>query len=372
MSIEIREIPRFKDLKSFVKFPFTLYRKNPYWVPPLIDDELTVFDPRKNPALEHCEVKYWMAFKDGQPVGRIAGIIVEEEARKDELARFGWIDFIDDKEVAENLLKTVEDWSKAAGMKGIHGPLGFSDMDFEGMLIEGFKERATIATIYNYPYYPKYMESSGYIKSVDWVELKSSVPPTPKRLIRKAEIIESRFGLKSLKLKSKKEAKSYGQELFEVLNKAYENLYGFHPLTQAQIDFYIKQYLGFVVTDLLSLIVNPEGELVGFAITMPSFSKAFQKAGGRLFPFGVFHILRALSKNDTVDMYLIGVLPEYQKMGVTALIFRDLMTAFNKRGIKTALTNQMLEQNQHVLGQFNEYQENSVIYKRRRCYIKRF
>ena len=368
---KIREVKTKKELKAFVKFPFTLYKGNQNWVPPLIMDELNVFNPKKNPAFEHCEIRYWMVFENESPVGRIAGIIHEEEAREEKMIRFGWIDFIDDIGVVQMLLNAVADWGKERGLMDMHGPMGFTDMDYEGMLVEGFDTPGTIATIYNYPYYPKLLEELGFEKSIDWVELKGKVPKeAPRRVIRRAEIVENRFEFKSLKLKSKKEAQAYGKELFDVLNEAYAELYGFHRLTEKQIDFYISQYLGFVVVDLLSLIVDKDGKLVGFAITMPSLTKAFQKAQGRLLPTGFLHILQALKKSDLADMYLIGVLPEYQKYGVTAIIFRDLIQAYIKRGVKYALTNQMLESNQNVLTQFNEFQESSEIYKRRRCYKK--
>ncbi len=372
MSVEIREITRKSDLLKFVKYPFQLYKRDKYWVPPLIRDEMIVFNPKKNPAFRHCEARYWMAFKDNKPVGRIAGIIHETESKSDKLARFGWIDFIDDQEVSKALLSTVEDWAKKYGLNGIHGPMGFTDMDFEGMLVEGFDYPSTIATIYNYPYYPTHLEAFGYQKSTDWLEMIADVPEPSDRLLRKAEIIENRFKLKSLRFKKRKEAVKYGKEIFDVLNKAFAPLYGFHELTEEQIFFYIEQYLGFVVIDFISVIVNEDDKVVGFAITMPSFSKAFQKARGRLLPFGVIHILRALKKNDIADMYLIGVLPEYQMKGVTALIFRDLIVSYNKNGIKKAISNIMLENNQHVLGQFNEYQENARFHKRRRAYKKIF
>lgn len=367
----VRKIEGKSDLKKFIKFPFSIFKGNDCWVPPLMMDELTVFNEKKNPAFQHAESAYWMAYKDGQPVGRIAGIVVEQEAREEQLARFGWIDFVDDPEVTKLLLQTVEDWAKEKGLKGVQGPMGFTDMDFEGLLVEGFDQPGTIATIYNHAYYPNHLENLGYEKSVDWIQLISEVPDeVPKRLARRAEIIENRFKFKSLKFKSKKEAKKYGKELFEVLNKSYADLFGFHPLTADQIQFYIEQYLGFVVTDFLSMVVNEHGDLVGFAVTMPSLSKAFQKAKGQVLPFGVFHILKAMKKNDRVDMYLIGVLPEYQMHGVTAIIFRDLIQAYIDKGIKTTITNQMLESNQKVLAQFNEF--NSEVYQRRRCYKKVF
>ncbi len=377
MTLEIHEVRNRKKLRDFILFPFSLYKDNSFWVPPLIRDEFELFNPKKNPSLALCETRQWVALMDGKIVGRIAGIIQKANYNPQKLARFGWLDFINDKNVAESLLLTVESWAKEKGMTGVHGPLGFSDMDPEGMLVEGFDSPATIATIYNYDYYPKLLESLGFHKAVDWVEMRFTVPPEPsKKLLRTAQLVESRFKFSSLKFKSRRHAKKYaaprGQELFDILNKSYATLYGFHPLTKEQISYYIKQYFGFIIHDLMSMIVNDKDELIGFAIAMPSLTEAFQKANGRIFPFGLFHILRGLKKSKTVDMYLIGVLPEYQKMGVTSLIFRDLIRAFNNRGIKQAITNQMLEENQNILTQFNEYQKESEIHKRRRCYIKSF
>ena len=367
---KIRKVESRKDLKVFIKYPFELYIDNPNWVPPLLMDELTVLDPKKNPAFEHCKATLWLAEDErGKVVGRIAGIIHEGESREHKLVRFGWIEFIDDKEVSKLLLDTVMRWGKSYGLTGIHGPMGFTDMDFEGMLVEGFDTPGTIATIYNHPYYPEHLEALGFEKGTDWVELRSTVPEeAPQRVVRRGDIVESRFKFKSLKFKSKSEAKKYGKEIFDVLNDAYAKLYGFQQLTDKQIQFYIGQYLGFVVTDLISVVTNKDGKVIGFAITMPSLTKAFQKARGKLFPFGFLHILNAVRKNDTADMYLIGVLPSYQKFGVTAIIFRDLIQAFVKRGIKTAITNQMLADNQNILTQFNEFQSDSEIYKRRRAY----
>jgi GNAT superfamily N-acetyltransferase len=329
-------------------------------------------NPKKNPALAHCQVKFWLAVKDDKVVGRVAGIVHKDEAEKTKKARFGWIDFEDDSKISQSLIEEVEKWGRSLGMEYLHGPLGFSDMDFEGMLVDGFDFPSTIATIYNYPYYPKHLESLGYTKSVDWLEMRSQVPEKiNERLLKRVQHVEKRFGLRSAKLTSKKDALKYADELFDVLNKGYADLYGFHELTEAEIKYYIDQYLGFVIPELLSFVLNKEGKLVGFAITMPSLSKAFQKAKGRLLPLGAFHILRALRKNDTVDMYLIGVLPEYQRKGVTSLIFRDLIQAYQRRGIKWAITNPMLEENSHILSQFNEYQERSEFHKRRRCYQKK-
>ena len=367
----VKKVESKSDLKKFIKFPFSIFDGNDYWVPPLVMDEMTVFNPKKNPAFKHAESDYWLVYDGKKAVGRVAGIVLTREAEEEKLARFGWIDFIDDIKVVEVLLKAVEDWAKEKGLAGIHGPMGFTDMDFEGMLVEGFDKPGTIATIYNHDYYPKHLEQLGYEKSVDWLQLLNHVPDEiPKRVARRAEMIETRFKFKSLKFKNKKEAQKYGHELFEVLNQSYSDLFGFHALSEDQIQFYIKQYLGFIVTDFLSMVVNEDGKLIGFAVTMPSLSRAFQKAKGQILPFGLFHILKAMKKNDKVDMYLIGVLPEYQMHGVTAIIFRDLIQAYIDKGIKTTITNQMLESNQKVLAQFNEF--TSEVYQRRRCFKKMF
>ena len=372
MSISIREVIDKKGLYQFIKFPFRLYKNDPNWVPPLIRDELKVFS-KKNTSLKNSQFKLWLAYKDNHIVGRIAGIINREEATKEKIARFGWIDFEDKMEVSMALMKAVQSWAKEKQLEGVHGPLGFSDMDPEGMLVEGFDSPATIATIYNYHYYPIHLESMGFVKSVDWIEGKGSVPKQPsKQLLRIAQLVESRFKIRSLKFTSRKQAISRGKEMFDVLNKSYKNLYGFHPLNPEEVKYYIKKYFGFVKLDLISIVVNKEDDVIGFAISMPSLTTGFQKANGRLFPFGFYHILQALKKSQTADLYLIGVLPKYQRMGVTSIIFRDLINAFNRRGITQAITNQMLEKNQNVLTQFNEYQEDTEMYKRRRCYIKHF
>lgn len=373
MGVDVVPVVSRSDLKKFVLFPFKLFGESDNWVPPIIKDELDTFNPRINPAFEHCESEQFLAYRGDQIVGRIACISDSNETQEKGLARFGWIDFIDDHEVSEALISTAKNWAEKRELKGIHGPLGFTDMDYEGMLVEGFQHAATIATIYNFPYYPEHLEKLGFEKSVDWVEGRGTVPKEPsKKLLRTAQLVESRFGIKSLKFKTRRQAARRGREMFHVLNRSYENLYGFHPLTEKQIDFYIKQYLGFVIPDLMSMVVNKDDELVGFAVTMPSLTRAFQKARGRLFPFGFLHILRSMKTETSADMYLIGVLPEYQKMGATAIVFRDIIQAYNKRGITTAMTNQVLEQNAHLLTQFNDYQEEGAIYKRRRCYIKNF
>ncbi len=372
MGIEVREVKNKRDLKRFVMFPFELYRNSRYWIPPMIKDEKATFDPISNPAYEHCQSKLWLAFDGDKVVGRIAGIIHSQEAKEEQLGRFGWIDFIDDHAVSKQLISTVEEWIKSQNLAGIHGPLGFTDMDFEGTLVEGFNEMGTIATIYNYEYYPSHFEQLGYKKAVDWIEMEGLVPDeVPYRLMRKADLIKARFGFKSLKFKKTKDLLPYGKGIFNVLNETYKNLHGFYPLTEKQIRRYISQYLSFLKPEFASVILSKEDEVVGFGISMPSFSRAFQKAGGRLFPFGFIYLLRALKKNDTADLYLMGALPKYQKFGIPVLILRDIWTEYLKVGIKKVVSNPMIEDNYHILTQWNEYQNTTRVRRKRRCYVKK-
>lgn len=372
MGIEIREVKTKSDLKRFVKLPFKIYRDNPYWIPPLIKDELQTFSKKHNPSFGHCEAKLWLAYSNNEVVGRIAGIVHQDEALKEGVGRFGWLDFEDDVSISEKLFETVQNWLRERGVTGMHGPMGFTDMDFEGMLVEGFDEIGTIATIYNHSYYPVHLEKLGFEKAIDWFEFEGNVPDEmPYRLKRKSEIIQSRFKFKSLKLTSVKQMLKYGAAIFDVLNKSYVDLYGFYPLNKEQIANYTKQYLSFIKPEFSSVIVNAKEEVIGFGITMPSLSKAFQKARGSLFPFGFIHILRALKKNTVADLYLVGVLPEYQKMGVSLLIMRDIWEQMMNHGIRTVYSNPALENNNGVLNHWKEYEDLHRIRKIRRCYIKK-
>ena len=306
MAITIEQIPaEKKHLKSFIKFPFDLYKGNPYYVPPIIDFELSTLLPSKNPAFDNCEASYWIAKKDGKIVGRIAGIIHPTEMKEKSLARFGWIDFIDDKEVSRLLINTVSDWATQKGAKALHGPLGFTDLDFEGSLISGYDKLATQATIYNHPYYADHYDSMGFEKAVDWIEVRGKVPEEiSSRQERKVSLIANRFGLKAKKFKNAKAILPYAKGAFDVLNKAYSKLYGYHPLSEKQIKYYIDQYFGFVIKEFVSIIVNDKDEVVALAISFPSLSKAFQKAKGSLFPFGFIHLLKAFRFNKHVDLFL--------------------------------------------------------------------
>jgi GNAT superfamily N-acetyltransferase len=372
MNIEIVKVKDKKTLKSFIKFPFKLYKGVDNYVPPLIDFEVSTLSPGKNPAFEVSEVKLLLAIQNRVIVGRIAGIILDAEKKDKNLVRFGWIDFIDDKDVSSALINSIVEWAADKGITGIHGPMGFTDFDFEGCLIRGFDELATQATIYNYPYYQEHFESLGFQKSCDWLEVRGSVPTElPRRIKLAASLISTRFKLYPKKFNSKKEILKYAPGVFRTLNASFQNLYGFYELTEKQIQYYVDAYFGFVRKEFVTVIVNEHDEVVACAITLPSISRALQKAKGTLFPFGFIHILRAFKKNDLLDMLLIGVHPDYQKLGASQLIFAELLSNFIDQKVKRVNTAIMLEENAGVLNlwnEFKEYETSSEI--RRRCYIK--
>lgn len=359
--IEIKKIePTKANLRKFVQFQIDLYKDNPWFVPPLISDDINTLSPKVNPAFDFCESAYFMAYADGKPVGRIAAIINRKvnEKEKESNVRFGFFDFIDDYEVSRLLLEAVEEWGRTKGMKHIVGPLGFTDLDREGVLTEGYEELSTMATNYNYPYYVEHLHKHGYRKDSLWMEFVMDVPKEiPDKMNRIAEIVKSRFGLRVKKLSSRKEAKEkYGRELFLLINETYDKLYGYSPLTDRQIDAYIKMYLNLLDLDLVSFIVDADDNLVGVGISMPSMSKALQKSRGRMFPFGWWHLLKGLKgKNDRVDLLLVGIKPEFQGKGVNALLFQDLIPQYIKRGYKWAESNPELATNDKVQGQWQYF-----------------
>lgn len=374
MAIIIKKVTSPKELKTFIRFNYELYKNNPYSVPDLYDDMLNTFSPEKNAAFEFCEADYFLAYKDNKLVGRVAAIInrrANETWNKKEV-RFGWIDFIDDLEVSKALLATVEDWGRQRGMEAIVGPLGFTDMDAEGMLVEGFDQLGTMATIYNYPYYPEHMEKLGYEKEADWVEFKLTVPDKlPEKFVRISEIILQKYNLKIKKINRKElKEKNYGQRIFDLINEAYAPLYGYSKMTQRQIDQYIKMYLPLIDLRMVSLVEDAEDNLVAVGISMPSLSKALQKAKGRMLPFGWFHLLKALfiKKPKVLDLLLVGVKPEYQSKGVNALLFYDLVPVYQQMGFEYGESNPELELNKKVQAQWTAFE--SVQHKRRRAFKK--
>ena len=374
MGVVIKEVTSKKELKKFVKFNIDLYKDNPYHIPGLIEEEMVTLDKKKNPAFEVCDAIYFLAYKDGKIVGRIAGMINRRsnEVWNQQRARFGFLDFIDDAEVVDALFNAVEKWAEEQGMKEIHGPLGFTDMDHEGMLIEGFDQLGTMAAIYNFPYYPQHLERMGYEKDQDWHEFKIYIPEgVPDKHLRIGEIVKKKYGLKTMKFKKTKEIWPYAQKIFETLNEAYAPLYGFAPLTQKQIDYYVKMYIPMIRLDLVTLIIREEDDtVVGFGISLPSLSHAMQKAKGHLFTFGWIHLLKALkTKPKVIDLYLTGVLPEYQNKGVNALLFNDLIPVYIGLGVEYAESNPELASNNAVQAQWDYFKREH--HKTRRAFIKK-
>lgn len=373
--IEIKKIePTKGNLKRFTEFQIDLYDGNPWFVPPLVSDDVATLDPKENPAFDFCESAYFMAYRDGKPVGRIAGIINRQvnEKSHSRTARFGFVDFIDDHEVSTALFKAAEDWARSKGMEKIIGPLGFTDLDHEGMLVEGFEELSTMATIYNYPYYPEHMERLGYKKESDWLEFQMEVPDAiPDKYNRIAEIVKKKFGLRVLKYSSRKRIKKeYGHALFHLVNDAYKNLYQYSALTERQIEYYINIYLGLLNLELVTLVVDEAGKLVGVGISMPSMSRALQKSKGKMLPLGWYHLLKGLKgKNDRVDLLLVAVHPDYQNKGVNALLFQDLIPYYIKNGYRYAESNPEMETNSKVQSQWEYFTTRQ--HRRRRSFEKK-
>ena len=371
MPVVLKEVKSHRDMRIFIQFPNKLYKGNLNWIPVLEVDEWKTLDPKKNAAFEHSQARYWLAFKEGKPAGRIAAILSKGHRSKWNQAymRFGWIDFVDDDEVCVALMGAVESWAKEEGCTAVHGPMGFSDMDHAGMLVEGFDELPTMINIYNYAYYPQQLERLGYTKDTDWVEYELTIPPTlDPKISRLSEIILKRNELHMLNAKSKKDILPYAHRIFDLLNQAYSKLYSFVPLNDKQIEDYTKQYFGFIKPEFVPVVLNDKDEVVAFGITMPSLTRALQKANGHLYPFGFIHLLRALKKNDRADLYLVAVKPELQGLGLNALLINQVFNTFRAAGIVKVESNPELEDNTQVQAQWKHFEHRQ--HKRRRVYIK--
>ena len=373
MAVEIKRVTKKSELKRFIRFNYEFYKNNPYAVPDLYDDMLGTFSPKKNAAFEFCEADYFLAYREGRIVGRVAAIInhrANEQWQK-KTVRFGWIDFIDDLEVSRALIGAVKQWGKERGMDTIEGPLGFTDMDAEGMLIEGFDQLSTMATIYNYPYYPQHMEKLGMEKSADWVEMKIYVPDEiPEKHKRISDIIARKYNLHVRKLTSKREVLRSGlaHDIFRLINDAYAPLFNFSRMTERQIDQYVKMYVPVLDLRMVSIVENEQNEIVAVGISMASLSEALQKAKGRLLPFGWFYLLKALfwKRPKMLDLLLVGVRPDYQNKGVNALLFTDLIPVYQQLGFEYAESNPELELNEKVQNQWQYFKTEQ--HKRRRCF----
>lgn len=379
-SIVIKKVESKHDLKDFIEFHYDLYKDNPYDVPNLYSDDWNTLSKDRNAAFDFCEAEYFLAYKDDNLVGRVAAIINHKANQRWEKkeVRFGWLDFIDDREVSAALFQVVEDYGRQKGMTDIVGPLGFTDMDPEGMLTEGFDQLGTMPTIYNYPYYPEHIEAMpGFEVDNKYVEFKLMVPKTiPEKYTKIAAMIEKRYNLHVKKLTKREVFQGgYGQRLFELINETYKDLYGYSELSQKQVDQYVKMYFDFLDLNLVTGIEDwniPDHPLVGVGITMPSLAVALQKCHrGRLFPFGWWHVLRAIKQHKTkiVDLLLIGILPEYRAKGANALLFADLIPRYQAYGFEWGETQVEMETNAGVQGQWGPL--DPILHKRRKCYKKK-
>ena len=374
MSVTIKKVSSAAELKKFIRFNYELYKENPFSVPDLYDDMLNTFSRDKNAAFEFCEADYFLAYKDGKLVGRIAAILnkrANETWNKKEV-RFGWVDFVNDMEVSDALFKAVEAWGKERGMTDMVGPLGFTDFDAEGMLVEGFEQLGTMATIYNFPYYPQHMEKLGFEKEADWIEFKIYIPDAiPDKHKRISEIIMRKYGLKIVKCQSTKDINKYGQAIFDLMNEAYSPLYGYSALSPKQIQQYIKMFLPILDLRMVTLVTDAEDNVIAVGISMPSLSEALQKGKGRLLPFGWFHLMKLIFMKKypkVLDLLLVAVKPEYQNKGVNALLFYDLIPIYQQLGFEYAESNPELELNDKVQAQWEYFKTEQ--HKRRRAYKK--
>ena len=371
MAVSIKEVRTKRELRQFAKFPNVLYKNNKYYVPQLISMDMATFSPKINRAFEVCEGKYWLAYKDGELVGRVAGIINHKYNRKvgQNICRFGWIDFTNDPEVVHALLDTVESYARANGMNVVEGPVGFLEFDVAGVLVDGFDQYPTAYGKYNDPYYEPLILAEGYKKETDYVEFRVTVPENIDRYEKLSKLIGERLGLHEATFKNKKDlVRKYADGIFGVLNHAYSSLHGFSELSQAQCEDLKKEFLPQLILDYVSVIVDKDDKVVAFGITLPSLSKALIKAKGHLFPFGWYHILHALKHNDTIDALLVAISDEYKDKGVNAMLIAKMGIGYHKHGIKYLESTRELESNMAVQNMWGHFERK--LHKRARVYIK--
>ncbi len=372
MNVKIEEVESRRQLAAFIHYPEKLYKGNPYWVPALVGDEYDTFNPKKNAAYDFCEAACWVARDENdQIVGRVAGIInyKSNEIHHSKTVRFGWLDFIDELDVLKALISTVETWGKARGMDTIIGPFGFTDMDKEGLLVDGFDKICPFTTLYNYPYYEARLKDLGFEVGAEWDQKLIQVPENVERLDRMSDVICDKYGLHVLKAHNTKAlVKKYGMSLFHMYNETFAPLYEFTPLTDRQIKSYLATYQTILDIDFVAVVADKDDRIVGFAFCVPSLAKAVKKSKGHLLPFGLLRILKALKKNDTLEALMIGILPEYQNKGAFVPMFQYLLAGLKKRNIKWLITNPQLSDNVEVQNLFNKYEHTR--YMLRRSYIK--
>ena len=367
--IKVKQVLNSSDLELFIKFPMELYKGNPYYVPPLINEEKSIWMKEENPALQYSEAAQFLAYKGENIVGRIAVMINHKEEKELGIrkVRFGWLDFINDIEVSKSLINTAIEYANSKGISKIEGPMGFTNLDKAGMLTKGFDKLATMIGIYNFDYYPKHMEQLGLVKEKEWVEFEINFPDTlPDKVEKFSKLIAEKYELELVKFKAKKDILPLVDSMFKLLDDTYKNLSTYTPITEEQIKHYKEKYFKFIDKDYIVCIKDKSGSLISFAITMPSYSKALQKAKGKLFPFGWWHLLNAGKKNDRANFYLIGIHSQYQKRGITAIIFKEIYETFKKKGVKFLETNPELEENASIQALWQDYHPTN--HKRRRTY----
>ncbi|MFC7346954.1 GNAT family N-acetyltransferase [Chryseobacterium zhengzhouense] len=371
--VSILEVKTPDDLKKFVKFPMELYKNNPFYVPSFINDEINIWNAAENPALNYSEAKQFLAYKNDKIAGRIAVIINHKEEKELGIkkVRFGWIDFIDDEEVSQALIQTAIDYAKEKNINTIEGPMGFTNLDKAGMLILGFDKLATMIGIYNHDYYPKHLEKIGLTKEKEWVEFEIIFPEVlPEKIHKFNDLISEKYKLHVLNFKNKEEIIQYVDPMFDLLDETYKHLSTYTPISDEQRKTYKEKYFKLIDKDFIVCIADENSNLVSFAITMPSYSKALQKSKGKLLPLGWWHFLQAGRKNDRANFYLIGIHPDYQRRGVTSIIFKEIWKIFRKKGVKYLETNPELEENKNIQLLWQDY--NPVNHKRRRTYSLKF
>ena len=369
--VTLKEAVTKSDLKRFVKFPFSLYKDSPYWVPPIINDELETFDKTKNPAFKNAEANFFLAFKEGKLVGRVAAIInhIEINHQKLKKMRFGWFDFIDDYEVSETLLQRVAEIGNQQQLEYMEGPVGFSNLDKVGVLTEGFEHIGSMITWYNHSYYQSHYERLGFVKEKEYMENKFPARNADPKLFTKLNsLIKRRYGLKEVNFTKTKDVMPMADQMFDLFNETYSKLSSFVPITDVQKAYFKKKYISFINPEYIKFIVDKEDKLIAFSIVMPSFSKALQKANGKLFPFGIFHLLKAKKHSKDVYFYLIGIHPDYQNKGVTAIVFNEYHNTFNQKNIDMCYRTPELEENIAIKQMWKHF--DPVVYKRRRTYRK--
>ncbi|NNK19028.1 MAG: GTP cyclohydrolase [Maribacter sp.] len=369
--VTLKEATTKVDLKRFVKFPFSLYKDSKFWVPPIIKDELETFDKTKNPAFKNAEARFFLAYKNKTIVGRIAAIInrIEINQQKVKKMRFGWFDFINDNEVSEALLHKVSEIGLENNLEFMEGPVGFSNLDKVGVLIEGFNEVGTMVTWYNHSYYHSHYERLGFVKEKEYLENRFPFSNAdPKLFIKASELVKRRYGVKAVNFTKTKDVLPMADKMFDLFNETYSSLSSFVPITDVQKAYFKKKYISFINPEYIKFIVDKNDELIAFGIVMSSFSKALQKARGKLFPFGIFHLLKAQKQSKDVIFYLIGIHPEYQNKGLTAIVFHEYYKTFLSKKIENCIRTPELEDNLAIKQIWKHF--NPEIYKRRRTYRK--